>query len=788
MIAHYLRLTFRHMRARRGTALINMAGLGLGIAVCLLISLYILEEHRYDAFHVQQDQLFRVNTSFKQPNGRQVTAYTAPAVGPGLQAEVPGIAQAVRFHEVTDVVRVGAEAFSEHITFADEALFEVFSFPLREGQPTQVLERHDGVVLSEGLAVKYFGETSPLGQTLAIKLGETFYDFSVTGVASAMTGPSSIRFDLVIPFARWADVVGPERLSQWRSGSIHTYIQLTEGIQPEAVTAQFPRVVETHLGAQFLESYQYQLQPIRTIHLDPSVIGGMVAASDPRYSYILGSLALLILGLAIINFTNLSVAAASSRAKEIGLRKVVGARRSELIAQFWGEALLVSVLSAGLGAGLAEVLLPLFNDIAQTKLRIDWAGMWLGIVGGIALVTGCLAGGYPAFILSAFRPTVVLKGTFVRTGQQRLTKALVTAQFILSVGLIAGAFIMQEQLAFLKEQPMGFATEQVVVIPTHTTQGADLLERYRTALEAQPEVLHVTGTSAVLGRNQFGTGYVEADAESYFFPKIFRVDPDFYTTLDIPLTHGRTFDSAFSADATTGIVVNEALVRRVGWEDPLGQTLTFYGQTYEVIGVTADFHLRSLHQAIEPVIMHADANTAISHLLVRMAGKQTRQTMARLEATWQDVAPDYPFEAFFLNEDFDQQYAADERWGWIIGYASTLAVVIACLGLFGLAFLTATQRTKEIGIRKVLGASIFGLVHMLAQDVVRMVVLALILAVPVVYLLADQWLQTFAFRINVTILPFAFAAGALLVVALITTGYHAVRSALANPVDALRYE
>lgn len=788
MLKHFFQLTLRHMWAQQGTTFINVLGLGVGIAVALLISLYIAEEHRYDRFHEQAERLFRVNTSLQQPNGRQVVAYTGAGVGTALDEEVSGIAEVVRFKHVTDVVRTDTKGFSERITFADPALLSAFSFPLRSGSAEEALARPDAVVLTDALAHKYFGEQNPVGQTLAIKLNETFYDFTITAVVDAFPGPSSIAFDLAVPFNRWADVAGESALTQWRGGNVRTYVQLAPTANPTTVAAQFPKLVQTHIGAEFLDSYQYQLQPIAEIHLDPTVVGGMVAASDPLYSYILGSLALLILVLAAVNFTNLSIAAASRRAKEIGLRKAVGAHRHQLIVQFWGEALLVSVLAAGIGAGLAELLLPVFNSLAQTELVITWQVSWLVALVVLVLLTGCLAGSYPAIVLSAFRPSVVLKGGYVRQGRQRLTKTLVTAQFVLSVALLTGAFIMQEQLSFLKDQPLGFDQSQIVAIPTHTSEADVLLERYRSQVAAHPSVHQVTGTSAIPGRRQFGTGYVEIDAETYLFPKIFRVDSDFYTTLAIPTTRGRTFDAAFPTDATAGMVINEAFVRHVGWDDPLGQTLTVYGQTYQVIGVTQDFHLQSLHQPLEPTIMLANPTMALSHLLVRVEPTAIRETLAFLEETWQDIVPNLPFEAFFLDEDFERQYAADERWGQIIRYASVLAMLIAGLGLFGLTFLTAAQRTKEIGIRKVLGATSASLVVLLSKDLLRLVAVASVIAAPGVYFLTDRWLQTFAHRMDVGWSPFVLGTLALLGVAMLATSYHALRTAQANPVDALRYE
>jgi len=790
MLKNYLLVAFRHLKRQRGYTLINVFSLSLGIACCLLIFLYVQDEVNHDTFHKHRDALYRVVSSLKQEHGRQQVARTPMPMGPMLQEEFADVNGAVRFWAYADVVKQGAVTFTEQLTFADPDLFRVFSFPLQAGQPSLALQTPEAVVLSAPTARKYFGEADPIGQPLSIKLVETFYDFTVAGVLAPLPGPSSIRFDLVLPFARVEDVVGAARMSNWRAVNTHTYVRLSAA-NPDEVARLFPAFVARHLGAEYVDTYQYALQPLADVHLNPDVTGGMRPASRPAYSYILSGLALLVLLIACINFMNLSIAGATGRMREIGVRKVVGAGRGALMRQFWGEALLLSGLALLLGIGLAELFLPVFNTLAQKELALVGAAQpsTLAALLGVMLFTGLVAGSYPALLLSRFPLVETLKGRLKVRGITAFTRSLIVVQFALAIFLMSGTRVMVRQLDFLKTTRLGVHAEQVVVIPTHTAEGERLLEPYRSALQNNPNVVQVSGSDATLSREAtFSMGYTETKDGTWFFPHLFRVGPDYLQTLGLTLAAGRDFSDAFGTDEATAVLVNEALVREAGWTAPVGETLTVNGTEVHVIGVVADFQYQSLHHPVAPALLHRTPEDPIRHLLVRIRPDQVPETLEQLRAAWQAVAPDFPFDYAFLDDDFAQQYHAEERWSRIVSYTALFATLIAGLGLFGLAALAAAGRTKEIGIRKVMGATVTQVTLLLSRDFARLVLLANGIAWPLTYLVMHRWLDDFAYRIEISWWIFLMVGSLVLAVALSTVSFQAIKAALTDPVKALRYE
>ncbi|MFQ5569489.1 MAG: ABC transporter permease [Rhodothermales bacterium] len=793
MLKSYLKIALRTLQKQKLSTLINVVGLAVGIAACLLMFLYVRDEVNYDAFHENRPDLYRLVSSLGQGNGasRQLYGRVPMPMGPTLEQEYPEIRQAVRFWSYRDVVRYADQSITEQLTFTDAAIFDAFSFPLHRGDPASALRTPDAVVLSESTARRYFGEADPLGQRLSIKLGEVFYDVVVTGVAARLPGPSSIDFDFLLPFARVEDVVGKARTENWRSASTHTYVHLVEGAESSDLEAHFPAFVARHIGADFTRSYQYRLQPLREVHLDPRVTGGMKPASNPAYSYILGGIALLVLLTACINFMTLSIAGAAARSREIGVRKVVGAQRRQLMQQFWCEALLMSLLALLLGLGLAELFLPLFNELANKELAFD-AGARVSTLAallGVTLLTGVLAGSYPALVLSGFHPVETLKGRLQLGGANPFTRTLMVMQFALSVFLIVSTLVMAGQLDFLKTKNLGLDADQVVVIPTHTDAGAPLLERFRSELAGHPSIAYITGSDAVVGRAEtFSMGYTEARGEQVSFPYLFRAEYDYLATFGLELAAGRDFSPQRTTDATASVIVNETLVQSLGWEAPLGETLRINGAEVNVIGVVKDFHFQSLHHSVEPAVLHLNPSRPIRHLIARLHTDDLPATLAVLRGTWHEIAPGFPFDYAFLDADFDRQYRAEERWSRIVRYASFFAILIACMGLFGLAALAVTRRTKEIGIRKAMGASASNVVVLLSSRFVRLVLVAAVLACPAAYLVMHRWLNTFAYRIEIQPLTFVLAGGLVLLVALLTVSFQSIKAALIDPVESLRYE
>jgi len=792
MLKHYLTITLRSLGKQRGYAFINVFGLAVGIAFCALIFLYVRDELTFDRFHERADRIYRVIQQEHRPDGSVENEWTwqPMPLAPALKDDLPEVEQAVRLFEQEPLIRYGDQTFEESVLFADPSLFEVFSFPLRQGTPATALADLNSIVLSTSAARKLFGGTDPMGQTLQVRLGDTFYDVVVTGIAADVPGNASVRFDYLLPFAKLSEAYEwiRNRETRWNASSFNTYALLREGASRDALEAKLPAFRATHYPDEEVPHNTYRLQPLTEIHLDPGVRGGLTPASDPTYSYILAAIALAILLIACINFTTLAIGRSASRAREVGIRKAVGAQRRQLMLQFWGEALLLSGLALAAGIALAELFLPTFNALAVKTLHFDYLGnaTTVGVLVGLMLLVGLIAGGYPALVLSGFRPIETLRQRLRLGGANPLTRSLVVVQFALSVFLIVGTLVMLRQLHHIQTKNLGFDEENVVVIPTQQMPGPLLLERFQDVLAARPDVLGITGTSSSFTRGYSleGWDYKEEEKRAY----VYRVEANYVNVMGMELVAGRTFDPQRATDSTGAVLVNEAFVRDFGWADPIGQTIDGFYAEPVVVGVVKDINFLSLHQAVEPMVLTLDPGWGVRHLLVRIAPGDAPATLDALRATWQDVAPGVPFQYSFLDDDLNQQYESEQRWSRIVGYGAVFAVLIACLGLFGLAALSVAGRTKEIGIRKVLGASVTRVTLLLSKDFVKLVLVAVVLAAPVAYVALQRWLDGFAYRIEMSGWTFLIAGLTALVIALATVGYQAVRAALTDPVESLRYE
>ncbi|MEZ4699200.1 MAG: ABC transporter permease [Rhodothermales bacterium] len=804
MFRNYVKLAWRNVLREKGYAFINVFGLAVGIAFCVLIFLFVRDELTYDRFHRLGDRIYRVQDAAIQPDGRMDDgSIELPSVlGPTLQADIPEVEQFVRIERRTAYTRpAGAtnDAVDEPILFADAPFFEVFSFPLVAGDPAGVLADPGNVVITASIARRYFGDTDPMGRTLQIRLDETYEDFVITGVARDVPGNSTIQFGIVLPFETLATFseMYRELATDWHFFSPETYVLLHAGADRAAVEAKLPAFYATYhqediarMKAQGrLEEgvvQTYRLRPIADVHLTD--------ASDPVYSYILSSIALAVLLIACINFTTLSIGRSTRRAREIGLRKVVGARRGQLIAQFWGEALLLSVAALVCGLALAAAFLPTFNDLAGKTLEIDLIanGTTAAMLVGLVLLTGLVAGSYPALVLSGFQPIETLTNRLRLSGSNGLTKGLVALQFALSMFLIASTTIMARQLAYTRSLALGFDREQIVILPLEGLDGEQVADRFRNALAGEPRIVGVTATGNMLGQTgTMGTAFQHKGKRHVL--NVFKVEPNFVDFLGLELVAGRNFDARRGADAGASILVNEALVRDFDLADPIGQPIPGApGDDPEggprIVGVVRDFHHQSLYKPVGPMVMTLDPSWGYQYVLVRIAPSDIPESMALLRRTWENVAPDIPFAYRFLDDEMEAQYQEDRRWGQIVRYSAFFAVFIASLGLLGLAALSVTRRTKEIGIRKVIGASIAQLVMLLSREFAVLVGAGILLATPAVYLVMAHWLSDFAYRIELSWWLFAVTALAALGLALTLVGLQAMRAALADPVESLRYE
>jgi len=809
MFKNYLKIALRNLRRQKLYSFINIFGLSLGVACCLLILLFVEHEWSFDKFHRKADRLFRaVIVEHKIDGGVGKMAYQPLPLGPTLKDEFPEIEKTVRIFTGGGAVSYGDKHFAEGFIFTDPDFFEVFDFTLLQGEPAKVLADPNSIVITRRLAEKYFGAENPIGKLLITKNWRGQVDVVVSGVAENPPNNSSLQFDLVMHITKYPQY--ERNLTRWRNFNGSVYVLLKGGAESEALEGKFAPVVNKYWGdmrqedqergvlAKGDDALQLRLQPIADIHLDTSVGSSPEPISHPMYAMLLAGIAILVLAIACINFITLSLGRSTSRSKEVGVRKVLGAFRKQLAGQFWGEALLLSTLAFLLGLVLAELFLPVFNqfaqkDLALTQLSQGWA--FAAMLGLLPLI-GLLAGSYPAAFLSRFQPVTVLKGTLKLRQKSFFTRLLIVFQFGLAIFLIVGAIFIARQQHFIAACQLGYNPEHVIAINSFggaSDEGEKRMLRLREALAGhRQQVLTVTGTSAAFNKGWDLNSFNHEGTERSAF--IFRVDYDYLDMLGIQLTTGRNLSRDLSADVLNAVIVNEALVQEYGWQEPIiGRRLSGWNEKKApggpvVIGVVKDYHFLSLHRRIQPAVLLMDPEFTINDILVRVSASNIPATLKLIEEKWRAVAPNTPFDYTFVNEDIQRQYEIDRRWQKIISYSTVFAVMLACLGLFGLATLAASRRTKEIGVRKVLGASVAQLAKLLSSEFAVMVLLANLIAWPAAYFAVSKFLQNYAYRIDLSWWVFALGGGLALLIALATVSTQAIKAALANPVDSLRYE
>ncbi len=819
MLHNYITIAFRNLRKYKGFSTINFLGLSVGVACCLLIGEYVRNEWSFDQFHENADQIYRawVLEDYGEEQ-RFFNTVTPVPLGPALTRNFPEIERTIRISTFTGRVQKENISFDESIHLVDPAFFEVFNFPLDYGTANPLSETHN-VVLTPETATRYFGEEDPTGQTLSIRIGERDQDFLVTGVTAEVPRNSSIQFTMLVPWRVSLDIYDDRQRRSWGNVIPETYALLQEGTIASSLEAKFPSLVQQVVGKFQNGSYTIGLQPMKDIHLNPDFPQGLASVSDPAYSYILSVLALLVLGIACINVVTLSVAGSTSRTLEVGVRKVMGAERGQLMQQFWGESAIMALLAMLGGILFAWLAQPFFNNLAGTDLNLRLETDTLVLLIVLVCVIGLVAGSYPALVLSGFRIVDVFKGTpKAGKGKGRLLQNLIIAQFAFAVFLISSTLIMSRQLEFLQTKNLGFDKEQVVTIPLQGAlvtsnkggmrgmgdrigTGMELAEVFKQAL-AQQSMIKQAGAASFVpeGTSWLNLGY-QADGGQFLKFQMNVIDPDFLETLNMELVAGRNFTEYGTIDANRGIIVNETLVAEYGWEDPIGQRLPGPFGDHEIIGVVRDFHFQSLHTTIEPVVLVMNMepimagimditiiSSPIPKLFVRIAPGKTVSALATMERIWDRLADGQSFTFSFLDERIDSQYRAEQLLRQLVVVTTLLSIFIASLGLFGLAALTVARRTKEIGIRKVVGASVSGIVLLLSKDFARLILIAFVIVVPVVYLVMDRWLQDFAYRIGIGPGVLILAGTLAMVIALLTVSYQTIKAALTNPVDSLRYE
>ena len=798
MLKNYIKVALVNLRKHKAFSFINIIGLAIGIACCILITSYVFHELSYDRYHAKADRIYRLHSDLKISGDHLRIPKSSPPMGKYLVENYPEVLSAVRFRGPMRLPVRSREKlyYVNRFFFADNSVFEMFDFRLIKGNPQTALKAASTCIITEDTAKKYFSDEEPIGKVLNVN---NDWDLTVTGVVKNIPRNSHFGFDMLCSFETYAQE-NKRDMQYWLSINNYTYILLQEGYDGKLLEQKFPAMVEKIIG-QMLKyvkgEYLLTLMPLTKIHLHSNLMQEIAGNSDMTYVYIFSVIALFILAIACINFMNLSTARSANRAREVGLRKVLGANRRKIIVQFLAESVFTSLISLIIGLFLFEMALPLFRSLSGVELRINYtASPWLipSLI-GLAVLVGLAAGSYPAFFLSSFQPVRVLKGIFKSgIGNARFRSVLVIVQFTISVVLIAGTFIVFNQLNYMKNKRLGFQKEQVVVIPISDESTLESLRPLRAELSRHNEIVSVAAASHVPGETTYFNPYIP---EGYSLEEMqymggLDVDHEFIPTMGIEMAAGRNFSADLQTDMEQSCIINETAAKKFGWDKPVGKTIREMTESAKarettVIGVVKDFHFESLHKQISPLFISYTAH-AINSLCVRITSDNIPKTLAFLGEKISQFDPHRPFEYAFLDDSFDAQYRSEERLGRIFSYFSILAIFIACLGLFGLASFTAEQRTKEIGIRKVLGATVSGIIVLLSKEFTKWVLIANAIAWPLAYYFSNKWLQSFAYRTNITLMTFLFAAIISFLIALLTVSYQALKAATANPVKSLRYE
>ncbi len=809
MLFNYLKIALRNIRKEKTYAIINILGLATGMAATLLILLYVQDELSYDDYHENSDRIYRVSREWLNGEGESTLhlGHCAPPFAPLLENDFEGIIdEAVRItdggqplisHEETRIEEPG-------FYFGDEDVFSVFSWPLVSGDPDKALTEPAQVVITESAAVRYFGNDDPLGQQIVFNNFGMSFPMTITGVAKDVPHNSHFSWDFMASFASIEQVFGRENMMQnWGSNNYGTYVLLAPNAELKSLEAEIPDFLDRHLpsnpqaSTMPSEYNRLHLMPVTDIHLHSHLDSEMAPNNDIAYIYVYTIIAVFILMIACINFVNLSTAKSARRAKEVGLRKVMGAYRKSLVGQFLTESVVFAIISLLIASLIVTFALPYFNQFINTGIRFSLVGnqfIVLMLIGMVVFV-GLLAGSYPAFYLSRFQPATILKSGHKATGRKfNFRSVLVVFQFLISISLIISVGIVHDQLDYVRSRSLGFNKENVMVLPSSNeiyAQFGNLKQRF----EQQPGITEVSLASRVpSGRlldSQGTTAEIDGEMKQLSIRVAdIHVDHDYFNSLEISIIAGRDFDPAIISDSTNAFIVNEAAVNRIGWtspQDAVGKRFDYGGRSGEIIGVVNDFHFESLHQTIAPIVFMI-TNGRANNVLVRYDPDQKAEVEAYLQEQWSYLRPDFPFSFFEIDNQFSEQYSNEDRLASVVTWFSILAVIIAALGLFGLASFIAEQRIKEIGIRKVMGASVSQILLLLTRGFTLLVLVALLIAGPLAYFGMRLWLKNFAYYGDIQAGPFLIAGGIALLIAWLTISYQTLRAALSNPIETLRYE
>ncbi len=791
MFRNYLKIAFRNLKKHKGFSLINISGLAMGMACSILIFMYVVDEMSYDKYHTKADRIYRVTSP-------RYSVMQGP-VGPLLKEKIPEIEDYTRLYAGkiwgrSILVAHGQRGFFiKDLYMADPSIFTVFDFPLINGDPESVLSDPLSIVMTAEMAEKYFGNEDPIGKIVTYNGN---FDLTVTGIMENLPEHSHFNIDMIIPLESYMIIRSQtQRIEEnWNNSAYFTYLLVRENVDEKVLQEKISDVLENETPLRY--PLNFVLHPLIKIHLHSQAVDDLGENGDIRYIYIFSTIAWLILFIACLNYMNLSTARSLGRAKEVGMRKVAGAVRSQLVRQFLGESVLLNILAFFGAVGIIVLILPAFNGLSSKDLALaDFISVTnILVFSGLILITGIIAGSLPAFFLSAFKPIKVITGKLSSNRNiVSLRSALVIIQFAISICLIAGTLIISGQMRYIQEKKLGFDKEQVVVINTRRNQHAiERTEIVKKEFLNIPGVVNATVSSQTPGISPFyrGVNFAEANTRDLQGIQTLWVDPDFIKTYGIEIITGRDFSSEISSDKGNTFIVNETLVSTMNLASPseiMGKKIRFDGKTGEVVGVVKDFHFMSLHTKIKPMILHYDKNRFYS-VSVRLNTDNIVSTIDDLKTKWKEILPNIPFDHFFLDDNYARQYESARRTNTFLEYFTFIAIFISCLGLFGLAAYMAEQRTKEIGIRKTLGASLSQIFSLLSRELVVLVAAANLAAWPAAYYFINNWMQQFEYRSEIGLFYFVTAGAFALMIAVITITVQVIKASARNPVDALRHE
>jgi putative ABC transport system permease protein len=814
MIKNYLKIALRSLLKQRVYTIINVLGLSVGIASCLLITLFVTDEFSFDRFHDKADRIYKVWLERKYPNHITNYAIIPHSFGDVISRDFPEVEATVKLGGPNETQvsyvneRQEKKQFDEEfIMAADSNFFDVFSIRLLKGESKKVLKTISDVVVTEQTARRYFGDADPVGKTLTLFNRE----YRVTGVCEDVPENSHMKFDFL---TKWdSDFFARDAGENFTTFSAHVYVLMKPGTDPRALEAKFPKMVDTYAAAQIERDlgkswaeykregngYRYSLQSLTAIHLDPTNIEAKLRpGGNLNYVYFLIFVAALILIIACINFMNLATAKSAERAREVGVRKTMGSMKGQLVWQFLVESVLLGLLSTFIAIGLAQLALPSFNDLAGKQLAIGYSPLLFAGLIGVAIVVGFLAGSYPAFALSSIHPILVLKGKFTSSAKGSwLRNGLVVFQFFISIVLIVGTLIVVKQMDFMQSKSLGYDKEQVIVV-TRAFALNNKLQTYVDEAERIPGVRRVGTSFSLLGRQEdfFGAQFKPQGSTEILTTKTTAINDDFASTIGFEFVQGHGYSR--ETNDSLSIILNEAAVKTMDITDPIGKRLTVMQRgpngvveiAYTIIGVIKDFNFQTLHDPITPLAIQSNESFGggAGYVFVRVEPGDHQDIVRGLESKWTQMIPDQPFRYTYLDEDLKAHYDAEKRAGKVFAIFASLAIIIACVGLFGLSAYTASLRTKEIGVRKVLGATVGSVVLLLSIEFSKLILIAFILSVPVAWYAMDQWLGGFAYRVDVGIGVFIVAGVASLAISWITVSYQSIKAAIVNPVKSLRSE